>query len=741
MRELNQFIVWRSQARPNSDRSDKIPVHPTKNRKINAMDPTNWMSYEEALEHTSRLSVRYEIGFVFTSNDPYWFIDIDECVTDGKWHPIVDELFGRLPGVVFETSMSGRGCHMFGKGTIPDEYAIKAKEFDLYRSGRFVALANPDVPTRTFPDLTPQITAVCNDYLRLDTSPNDTATPMWTTEPCDEWDGIEDDDKLIERACRSMSAEGAFRIRASFKDLWLGRDEMFGEYWPPEGVTGHYDRNRADAALAQHLAFWTGKDCARIERLMRRSALYRPKWERADYLERTILRAVNQQKDVYCRKKPEKEERQMFLSITDQLSHFNDCVYVQDQHRVFVPSGALLKPEQFRAVYGGHMFSMDLQNEKLTKNAFEAFTESRGHNFPKCTSTRFDPDVPPSDITDDRVNVFVPKWGRCSVGDTSLFQRHIDLLLPDPGDRDILLSFMAGCIQQAGTKAQWAPCVQGIDGNGKTVLYRVLEHAIGWQYCHLLDPKDIDNKFNAWIDRKLLVCVEEIRTAGKWEIADILKPLITNHRVAMQAKREDQRTGDNRANFLLFSNYKDAVLKTRNDRRYCVLYSAQQSIEDIARDGMDETYFKKLYDWLGSGGFEAVTDWLSKYRVNVNLKGRAPKTTSTDEAIVKSLGTAEQIILEAIELEELGFRGGIISGQSASALLTAHGKRFSPRAISSILKQLGYVRPPALERSEGKIKINSNFIRIYINYKSELYNYKSPAEIIEYYTRVTTEKL
>jgi hypothetical protein len=41
------------------------------------------------------------------------------------------------------------------------------------------------------------------------------------------------------------------------------------------------------------LAFWTGPDPRRIDRLFRQSGLYRDKWERADYRETTIGLALS----------------------------------------------------------------------------------------------------------------------------------------------------------------------------------------------------------------------------------------------------------------------------------------------------------------------------------------------------------------------------------------------------------------------------------------------------------------
>lgn len=52
------------------------------------------------------------------------------------------------------------------------------------------------------------------------------------------------------------------------------------------------DHSSADLALCSKLAFWFGRDPQRIDRVFRRSALYRTKWLRDDYRNRTIDRAI-----------------------------------------------------------------------------------------------------------------------------------------------------------------------------------------------------------------------------------------------------------------------------------------------------------------------------------------------------------------------------------------------------------------------------------------------------------------
>ena len=96
---------------------------------------------------------------------------------------------------------------------------------------------------------------------------------------------------MILAAKRSKSGAAVFGASATFTQLWDADADALGKFWPH--AENGYDRSSADAALAQHLVYWTRKDCERIKRLMWQSHLRRDKWEREDYLPRTILKAVS----------------------------------------------------------------------------------------------------------------------------------------------------------------------------------------------------------------------------------------------------------------------------------------------------------------------------------------------------------------------------------------------------------------------------------------------------------------
>lgn len=744
----NQFIVWKKIPIQGSNRSEKKPVHPQTLRNHDPHDPAIHMPADVAIAAAAGAGPEYGIGFVFTERDPFFFIDIDDCLNSDGWDDTARDLMTRFAGAAVEVSDSRTGLHIIACGTPPTPRRCKSIDpsytFDLYTEGRFVALTCANALGDAWTDHTAALTPLVNQYL----PPSVAVLTDWTDEPCDGWDGYTNDDNLINAAMASRSAAAQFSGRASFADLYTCNTRALEASFPSDNYAGTFDASRVDAALAQHLAFWTGKNCERIETLMRGSALLRDKWDlRPNYLPDTITRAVGLQDKVHIRRQgnvpaPVAAAEHyalrpgfQWLSPSDQIEYFRGCIYVRSVHKILVPDGELLDQKQFRAFYGGYVFALDSIDDKSTRNAWEAVTEAQYTEYPKVAGMRFLPDEPFGSITKIRgrsfVNTFTPQYGERKPGPVDLFLRHLELLLPDPDDRRILTSFLAGCVQSPGVKAQWCPVIQGTEGNGKTALYHALEYALGDDYCHQLDPNDVDSKFNAWIERKLIVTVEEIRTGGRYEVADRLKPLITNRRVPVQGKGLDQRTGDNVANFLLFSNHLDAVLKTRSDRRYCVFYTAQQSKQDLARDGMTSRYFDTLYDWLRGDGAAAVADYLYNYPISVNLQGQAPDTSSTQLAIHSSQGVAEQLIEEAVDMEEYGFRGGMISTRCAQQWLSDHRKNLSPQAVSKLLVDLGYQRHPALDSSEGKAKIDGITHRIYARFGSDGWKCSSHREVVE----------
>lgn len=778
-----QFIVYKlvpSESRPG--KTDKLPIDTATGRVSNAHDSAIWLDVNQAIHIAQQWGEPYGVGFVFTENDPFWFLDIDDCLTPTGWAPYALQICSLLSNCAVEISGSGNGLHLFGSGK-PPVHACRNDSIhcEFYHTGRFAALTGVGACGDAALDFTPVLHSLVTTYFAPDLLQSEPVS--WTTEPVPEWSGIADDPELIRRALASRSAAQAFSHKASFADLWFADAQALGLAYPDSRRP--YNCSDADGGLAQHLAFWTGKDCERIRRLMWLSQLAREKWEhnpeiyagpQIGYLNRTILGAVARQIDVFQAPPatvspeslpgaygapvepyaPQSEliQGSRIVGPAQQAGLFAGCVYITDSHRVLIPGGHVLKPDQFRVHYGGHSFLMDQTNEKMSRDPWEAFTNSQLIKYPKVNGSCFRPDLPANTIVTRNgqtfVNTYTPVTVPRKTGDATPFIEHLVKILPDERDRMILLSYMAACVQFRGLnqgkpgKFQWAPLLQGVEGNGKTVFTRCVALAIGPRYVHWPRASQLAKNFNSWMVNKLFYAVEDIYVPdARREVIEELKPMITGENLEIEAKGIDQTSANICGNFMFNSNHRDAIKKTRNDRRFCVLFTAQQEHADLQRDGMGGDYFfAHLYPWLNADGYAIVSDFLYRFDIPKEFDPaancqRAPHSSTTGEAIQASTGNIEQEILEAIEQGLPGFNGGFISSIFLERLLERLGvlRRISPLKRKEMLESLGYKPHPALR--DGRV---NNFVlpdngkpRLYVHETCLARQINSPGEVAKQY--------
>lgn len=294
-----QFINWQPVPQPDG-KPRKVPTNPHTRLPIDPHDPSQWMTREQAA--ASGLPV----GFVLTDRDNLFLIDLDDCrdPATGQWHPEALCIAGMFPGACMEVSVNGTGLHIMG---VCDAFALGPRKhkfgttarpgnwIEFYHSKRFVALGQ-GMQGDVHLDWTSTLAAL----VPVSSDPADAVPFVDVADPA--WNGPADDDELITAMLKSRGSIAAtFGDVASVADLWEARVEVLGRLYP--STTGDaFDHSSADQALCNNLAFWTGKNTARMDRLFRRSGLMREKWgKRADYRTMTVSRAVQSTRNVYSR--------------------------------------------------------------------------------------------------------------------------------------------------------------------------------------------------------------------------------------------------------------------------------------------------------------------------------------------------------------------------------------------------------------------------------------------------------
>lgn len=297
MLSIPQFFVWRLEWSAAENKFKKTPCYADGSVYVmSASDPANWKTYAEAVAIIDSLNgngVQYTLGFYLTANTGYWFFDLDGCLNTatGELSAEANYAMQALPGAACEWSSSGHGLHFFGRGLVPKHGCTnKAANMEFYTEGRGIAfgltgraIGNADT------DHTNAVNIICNHWFPP------VAEVSHGSGPRPEWRGPADDGELLRRALASGSAASKLGYKAAFADLWSRNVPMLAKTFPPSDAGSEFGESEADAALAMQLAFWTGCDADRIERLMLQSALKRDKWDKRvheTYLrELTIARA------------------------------------------------------------------------------------------------------------------------------------------------------------------------------------------------------------------------------------------------------------------------------------------------------------------------------------------------------------------------------------------------------------------------------------------------------------------
>jgi len=267
-----QWVCWRKEQRQGT--FTKVPYSARTGNRAGSDNPATWASYGQAVQ-ALRAGTYHGIGYVF--HQDYTGIDLDHCVNpDGSIDAWAQAYLDRL-GSYAEYSPSKTGVHILVRGAVPRGIRRRIQDaphpqaaIEMYCEKRYFTVTGQHLTS------TPTTIETCVDLQAIHaelTVPGPAPQPASNERP-DELS----DTALLDRA---MSAKNG----ATFRALWHGT------------TTGYVSQSEAELALCTLLAFWTGKDASRMDRLFRRSALYREKWDRParsgeTYGQGTISRAI-----------------------------------------------------------------------------------------------------------------------------------------------------------------------------------------------------------------------------------------------------------------------------------------------------------------------------------------------------------------------------------------------------------------------------------------------------------------
>lgn len=260
MKALKQWVCWTN---------DKLPKNAYTGGNAQSNNPDTWADFETAKNAVKKYGFE-GVGFMFDSG--YFGVDLDKCLDNQDF---IDEFVETLQSYT-EVSKSGNGIHIVCKGTLPDG-ARRRGNVEMYCSGRyFIITGNLYTKYKEIKNCSDSIKVLHNKYLYSEV-PKVAPRVVERLEMSDQ--------EVVDKA-RGCKTGGVFNL------LYTGQ-------W--EGL--HTSQSEADLALCNHLAFWTQRDEAQMDRIFRSSGLMREKWDKRrgsmTYGQATISKAISTCTSVY----------------------------------------------------------------------------------------------------------------------------------------------------------------------------------------------------------------------------------------------------------------------------------------------------------------------------------------------------------------------------------------------------------------------------------------------------------
>lgn len=282
LRSVPQWVCWTERER--GGKQTKVPLWPETGSFASVRDSGTWASFEEAMETARNEESIAGLGFVFTENDPFVGIDLDDC-RDAEtgdpesWAVEIIEQFDSFS----EVSPSQTGYHVYVRGELPDG-GNRSGNIECYEAARFFTVTGTHV-SGTPMEINERSDALAHVHAEHIASPDPTSEENRSSSASSTTSSM-DDEELLSRAMKAKNGP-------KFTRLWNGN------------TSGYDSQSEADMALACLLAFWAQKDAAQMDRLFRQSELYRGKWDDPHYSggktygTGTVERAITVTSDVY----------------------------------------------------------------------------------------------------------------------------------------------------------------------------------------------------------------------------------------------------------------------------------------------------------------------------------------------------------------------------------------------------------------------------------------------------------
>lgn len=199
-----------------------------------------------------------------------------------------------------------------------------------------------------------------------------------------------------------------------------------------------------------------------------------------------------------------------------------------------------------------------------------------------------------------------------------------------------LIHWIARMLQYPGEPGQVAVVMRGSQGTGKSFLAKQIGSLLGRHYMQVGHSSQLVGNFNSHLRDCVFLFADEAFYAGDKKHEGVLKMIVTEDTMAIEAKGIDIEVATNCLHLMMASNHEWVIpAHSRNERRFLVLDVS----DEHARDG---AYFEAIQKQMDNGGregflYDMLNTDLSKFDVRA-----VPGTKALQDQQTQSYNTEEE---------------------------------------------------------------------------------------------------
>lgn len=200
---------------------------------------------------------------------------------------------------------------------------------------------------------------------------------------------------------------------------------------------------------------------------------------------------------------------------------------------------------------------------------------------------------------------------------------------------EYVIKWMARAVQTPASPGEVAIVLRGGKGTGKSLFATIFGRLFGRHFLHVANPSHLVGNFNAHLRDVITLFADEAFFAGDKRHESVLKMLVTEDSIPIEAKGVDVETYPNYVHLIMASNDPHVIRATGDERRYFVLDMGEGRKQD-------KKYFKDMLAQMESGGYEALLYFLQSVDLTDFQVRDVPETDALQEQKLLSMSIDEE---------------------------------------------------------------------------------------------------